>query len=70
MLGRSHIDESKLDRVPAGQVFEYKDVVSDEFPDEERTMDGKRFKEEVERGIHESISIEKQTGSHLLYKKL
>lgn len=70
MLEKSHIDLEKLDRVPSGKPFEYKDVVSDKFDSLNHTEDGKRFKEEVEKGLYNNIKIEKDTGSHLLYKKL
>ncbi|GLC32038.1 hypothetical protein [Clostridium omnivorum] len=70
MHNRSHIDMEKLNKVPVGHPFEYKDIASEELPLEEHTEDGKRFKDEVESGVYREIVIEKDTGSHLLYKKL
>ncbi|MFL0267583.1 hypothetical protein [Candidatus Clostridium radicumherbarum] len=70
MLEKSHIDLGKLERVPSGKPFEYKDVVSDKLDLLKHTEDGKRFKDEVEKGLYNNIKIEKDTGSHLLYKKL
>ena len=40
MSKRSHVDLSKLDKVPVGKPFSYSDVVEDDFPDEEHTEDG------------------------------
>lgn len=70
MQHSSHIDINKLEKVPEGCPFEYKDIASESFPKEEHTEDGKRFKDEVENGVYENIKIEKDTGSHLLYKKI
>jgi hypothetical protein len=66
----SHVCPDKLSKVPEGKPFEYKDVVMDTFPLEGHTEDGKRFKDEVEAGKFDNIIIEKDTGSHLLYRKL
>lgn len=70
MLDKSHIDINKLEKVPTGQSFEYKDIVKEDLPIDEHTLDGKRFKDEVENGVYDKVKISKQTGSHLLYKKL
>lgn len=70
MPSRSHIDTEKLNKVPVGHPFEYKDIVDEQFPMDAHTEDGKRFKDEVESGLYKDIVIEKDTGSHLLYKKL
>lgn len=67
---RSQIDEEKLNRVPSGHPFEYKDVVRDDLPEEEHTEDGKRFKNEVEHGAYNNVKIEKNNGSHMIYRKL
>jgi hypothetical protein len=67
---KSHVDKSKLNSVPLGHPFEYKDVVSENYPIEAHTEDGKRFKAEVERGDYDGIIIDKDTGSHLLYRKI
>lgn len=70
MREKSHIDLEKLSKVPSGKPFEYKDVVSDNLFLQEHTEDGKRFKEEVLEGIYNNVKIEKDTGSHLVYKKI
>lgn len=70
MNTKSHIDKEKLNKVPSGCPFEYKDVVTEAFPIESHTEDGKTFKSEVESGIYEDIRIKKDTGSHILYEKL
>lgn len=70
MFDRSHISLNKLNKVPQGKPFEYKDIVQDDFELENHTEDGKRFKYEVEEGIYDNIIIEKDTGSHILYRKL
>lgn len=70
MVEKSHICLNKLDKIPKGKPFEYKDIVQDDFQLEDHTEDGKRFKEEVEQGLYDNVKIEKDTGSHLLYRKL
>lgn len=69
MSRKSHIDLSKLEKVPIGKPFGYKDVVEDDYPVEEHTEDGKIFKSEVEDGLYDSVEIIKDNGSHLLYEK-
>ncbi|HCW05645.1 MAG TPA: hypothetical protein DGK91_14685 [Clostridium sp.] len=69
MEKRSHVDPEKLERVPSGKPFEYKDVVEDGFKDENHTEDGKRFKAEVLNGLYSDVKIEKDNGSRLVYKK-
>lgn len=70
MPEKSHIALNKLDKVPKGKPFEYKDVVQDDFEFENHTEDGKAFKSEVKQGAFDDVKIEKDTGSHLLYRKL
>lgn len=70
MSRKSHVDVDKLSNVPSGHPFEYKDVVSDNFAEEYHTEDGKRFKSEVKNGDYDGIIIDKDTGSHLLYRKV
>lgn len=70
MKEKSHIDIEKLNKVPSGKPFEYKDVVSDTLFIDEHTEDGKKFKEEVLEGLYDNVKIEKDTGSHLVYKKI
>lgn len=69
MSERSHVDLSKLDKVPVGKPFSYSDVVQDDFPDEKHTEDGKVFKSEVEEGLYDSVVPIKESGSHLIYEK-
>lgn len=70
MTKKSYIDLAKLNKVPKDKPFEYKDVVSDKLDFDQHTEDGKRFKDEVEKGLYNNVKIEKDTGSHLVYKKL
>lgn len=71
MLLKSHVDKDKIDKVPTGQPFVYKDVVDEDFPDEEHTSDGKRFKAEVENGVYEGVEVVKDNDKNrVLYKKL
>jgi hypothetical protein len=70
MSQKSHVDITKLNNVPSGHPFEYKDVVSEDFAEENHTEDGKRFKAEVKDGEYDGVIIDKDTGSHLLYRKL
>ncbi|MBC2581653.1 hypothetical protein [Clostridium sp. DJ247] len=70
MSNKSHVDLQKLDQVPLGQPFVYKDVVQDNFDDDKHTIDGRIFKEEVESGLYDSVEIDKNTGNRMLYRKL
>lgn len=70
MLGKSHVDINKLNKVPSGNPFEYKAVVSDELPISEHSTCGRVFKEEVDSGKYENIVVYKDTESHIVYKKL
>lgn len=70
MSTKSHVDLDKINKILSSKPFEYKDVVKEDFPKEEHTEDGKRFKNEVETGVYNNIKLEKDTGSHLLYRKL
>lgn len=70
MKEKSHIDTSKLDKVPEGHPFEYRDIVDDNLPVDEHTVDGKRFKSEVESGIYSNVKVEKDTDNRILYRKL
>jgi len=67
---RSHVDAEKLEKVPSGKPFEYKDVVEDNFKDEDHTEDGKRFKAEVLNGVYSDVKLEKDNDSRLVYRKL
>ncbi|QGU94311.1 hypothetical protein GOM49_03565 [Clostridium bovifaecis] len=69
MSEKSHIDINKLNSVPSGHPFEYKDVVMENFPVEKRTVDGKKFKAEVENGEFEAVITEDDT-DRVQYKKL
>ncbi|GAA0177826.1 hypothetical protein SH2C18_09810 [Clostridium sediminicola] len=69
MQKKSHIDIDKLNRVPKGHPFEYKDVVDDDFPVDDRPRDGLFFKTEVDRGMYDSIVMKKDTGNRVLYEK-
>jgi hypothetical protein len=66
---KSHIDINKLNAIPSGRPFEYKDVVMEEFPVEKRTEDGKKFKAEVENGEFDAVIIEDDT-DRVQYRKL
>lgn len=66
-----YIDSSKLHKVPEEQPFVYKDVVSDEFPVEDHTSDGRKFKDEVERGDYDSVVVAKDDDEYrVVYKKI
>lgn len=70
MSQKSHVDIDKLNKVPTGHPFEYKDVVKDDFPVEEHTEDGKRFKAEVENGKFQAVVAEDDPENRVQYKKL
>lgn len=69
MSERSHIDMDKFNSVPSGRPFEYKDVVMESFQPEKRTVDGKKFKAEVENGEFEAIITGDDT-DRVQYEKL
>ncbi|MCY6369280.1 hypothetical protein [Clostridium ganghwense] len=70
MSEKSHIDINKLNKVPKGHPFEYRDVVEENFPMSERVQDGKRFKGEVEKGEYDSVVITEDDGDCVQYKKI
>ncbi|WFD11433.1 hypothetical protein [Tepidibacter hydrothermalis] len=70
MLNRSHIDLNKLNKVPSNHPFEYRDVVSEDFPKESHGIDGRRFKSEVEHGKYENVAIYRESDDRVQYKKL
>lgn len=69
MQKKSHIDIDKLNKVPKGHPFEYKDVVDDEFSLEDRPRDGLFFKAEVDRGMYDFVVMKRDTGNRVLYEK-
>lgn len=69
-MKKSHVDVNKLNKIPSGKPFDYKDVVEDTFENEDHTEDGKRFKSEVESGMYDNVAIRNDNGSHLVYVKL
>lgn len=66
----SNIDKEKLDRLEKGQNFEYRDIVSDEFPSSRHSEDGAKFKGEVESGKYENIKISDSTSDKITYQKI
>lgn len=69
MSQKSHIDMEKFKKVPSGHPFEYKDIVKEDYPLENRTQDGKRFKSEVEKGLYDAVIREDDT-DRVQYEKL
>lgn len=69
MSKKSHIDMDKLNDVPSGHPFEYRDVVMDDFPLEEHTEDGKKFKSEVENEFYGMV-IREDDLDRIQYRKL
>lgn len=71
MPEKSHIDMGKLNRIPCGHPFEYKDVVKEDFPVEMRTVYGKKFKAEVENGEFNDVVIDNDADTdRVQYRKL
>jgi hypothetical protein len=70
MKHKSHVDIDKIDMLPEGQHFEYRDVVRDDLPDEKHAEDGALFNKEVENGIFPSIKISNEDINRVRYKKL
>lgn len=70
MKEKSHIDLEKLYKVANGHKFEYKDVVSEEFPDNKHSDGGAAFKEEVENGVYDGVIVSDPDATHITYKKM
>lgn len=70
MKEKSHIDAEKLYKVANGHKFEYKDVVSEDFPDSHHAEGGATFKEEVENGVYDGIEVSDPDATHVTYKKI
>lgn len=70
MTMKSHVDISKLNKVPSGCPFQYKDVVREDYPNSEHSMDGRRFKEEVETNVYDNVILDRETDEALIYRKL
>lgn len=71
MIQRSHVDIDKINKLPKGRSFEYKDVVSNDFPDTEHGEDGKIFNTEVEKGVFNDVIIaNEEANTTVKYKKV
>ncbi|MBC8061668.1 MAG: hypothetical protein H7Y18_13515 [Clostridiaceae bacterium] len=67
---KSHVDLEKLNKIPYGQSFEYKDIVDESFhPGNKAAIDVEKFKEEVEKAIYPGINVLEDKGDRLLYRK-
>ena len=67
---KSHVDMGKLNKIPYGQCFEYKDIVDESFhPGNKAPIDVEKFKVEVQMAIYPGINIIEDTGNRLLYRK-
>lgn len=60
---------NKIDSIEAGEKFEYRDVVMDDFPKEKHAEDGALFNREVEDGVFENVLISNEDNDHVRYKK-
>lgn len=70
-MDKSHIDMNKLNKVPSGHPFEYRDIVNEDFPTNKHDTDGLRFKKEVESGKYNNVDIiSENTDSRVVYKKI
>ncbi|WP_139904721.1 hypothetical protein [Clostridium thermarum] len=71
MVHRSHVDIEKINKLPKGRAFEYKDVVQDDFPIDERAEDGKIFNSEVENGVFSNVIVSNERAhTTVKYKKI
>ncbi|NLZ47795.1 MAG: hypothetical protein GX895_03235 [Clostridiales bacterium] len=71
MNHKSHVDIDKLNKIPKGRSFEYKDVVCNDFPDEEHAEDGKIFKTEVENNVFSNVIVQNDNANTTVkYKKV
>lgn len=70
METRSHVDDEKLARLNIGQSFEYRDVVSDDFPSSQHPEDGAAFKREVEAGAYDNVVVSDPGAAHVKYKRI
>lgn len=68
---RSHVDIEKINKLPKGRAFEYKDVVQDDFPIDEHAEDGKIFNSEVENGVFDNVIVSNERAhTTVKYKKI
>jgi hypothetical protein len=71
MIQKSHVDIDKINKLPIGRAFEYKDVVRNDFPDNQHAEDGKIFNAEVENGIFSNVIISNEKANTTVkYKKI
>ncbi|MDP4146348.1 MAG: hypothetical protein Q8936_18015 [Bacillota bacterium] len=70
MQYKSHIDKEKFSKLAKGQPFQYRDVVADDFPASQHTMDGVLFKKEVESGVFTGAEVADEDETHIIYRKL
>ncbi|PKM51618.1 MAG: hypothetical protein CVV02_04930 [Firmicutes bacterium HGW-Firmicutes-7] len=67
---KNYVDLDKLEKVPKGILFGYRDVVDDTLDNSEHSKYGEVFKSQVEEGLINNVTIEKETDARMLYKKL
>jgi hypothetical protein len=71
MVQKSHVDVDKINKLPKGRAFEYKDVVKNDFPDSDHAEDGKVFNTEVENGVFSNVIVSNEEAhTTVKYKKL
>jgi hypothetical protein len=71
MSQKSHVDMDKINKLPIGRAFEYKDVVENDFPVSQHTEDGKLFNSEVENGVFGNIKVSNEEAhTTVKYKKV
>lgn len=70
MEGKSHVDVQKINRMPQGQSFEYKDVVREDLPISQHSADGALFNREVENKVYDKVIVSDPDATHVVYKKI
>lgn len=67
---KSYVDVNKIEKIPKGTIFGYRDVVDDSLDDSEHSKYGEVFKSQVEDGVYDHVVIERESDARMLYKKL
>jgi hypothetical protein len=71
MNHKSHVDLDKINKLPVGRSFEYKDVAENDFPQSGHVEDGKLFNSEVENGVFSNVQVANETArTTVKYKKI
>lgn len=70
MEKRSHVDTERINGIEKGEHFEYRDVVSLDFPISGHPEDGALFNREVEEGVYKNVIIVNDNADKVKYKRV